>query len=285
MMENYSVKWDQYQKSILNSFQKLRSQDIFKDVTLVSDDYQRISAHKMILSACSGYFNKVLSNVTHSHPMLCLSGINSTELQLVLDYIYSGEVQVPQPNLDRFLTIAQILQLDGLQKDKHIFDEQIPIDAVNFLPPPPSSASLEFKPDKVVEPPNLVPKQPKIKTETGNFTPAPTPAEFQYPTVQKSIKVSEKFETIEQLDKKIEECYERKAYNHFLCLICGHISKVSSHVKQHIETHFEGLSFPCEYCERVLNTRHNLRSHTRRHHVPTAPMSATLPLESMNATF
>ena len=46
----------------------------------------------MVLTACSGYFNDVLSQNTHSHPLLCIDGINFTELTNVLDYIYNGEL-------------------------------------------------------------------------------------------------------------------------------------------------------------------------------------------------
>ena len=68
----------------------------------------------MVLVACSEYFNNVLSQNTHSHPLLCMDGINFSELNNVLDYIYNGEVSIYQEDLDRFLQIAQKLQLQGL---------------------------------------------------------------------------------------------------------------------------------------------------------------------------
>ena len=68
----------------------------------------------MVLVACSEYFNDILSQNTHSHPLLCLDGINFSELNNVLDYIYNGEVNIYQEDLDRFLQIALKLQLRGL---------------------------------------------------------------------------------------------------------------------------------------------------------------------------
>ena len=44
----------------------------------------------------------------------CLDGINFSELNNVLDYIYYGEVNIYQEDLDRFLLVAQKLQLQGL---------------------------------------------------------------------------------------------------------------------------------------------------------------------------
>ena len=55
-----------------------------------------------------------MSQNTHSHPLLCLEGINFSELSNVIDYIYYGELQIYQEDLDRFLQIAQRLQLQGL---------------------------------------------------------------------------------------------------------------------------------------------------------------------------
>ena len=46
--------------------------------------------------------------------MICLIGITSTDLENVLDYIYHGEVQVFQKDIDNFLNIAQRLKLGAL---------------------------------------------------------------------------------------------------------------------------------------------------------------------------
>ena len=83
-------------------------------MSLVSDDQKMMSAHKLVLSASSPYFKHILTTNKHSHPLLCLDGVSSAELQCVLDYIYQGEVQIYQEQLDRFLVVAQRLQLEGL---------------------------------------------------------------------------------------------------------------------------------------------------------------------------
>ena len=83
-------------------------------VTLVSDDQKQITAHKLVLSACSEFFKNIFNSNTHSHPLIYLDGIGASELNFVLDYIYQGEVQIYQENIDRFLEIAKKLKLDGL---------------------------------------------------------------------------------------------------------------------------------------------------------------------------
>ena len=114
MSEKFSLKWNDFQSNVSRTFSQLRSEEEFFDVSLVSDDQKMMSAHKLVLSASSPYFKHILTTNKHSHPLLCLDGVSSAELQCVLDYIYQGEVQIYQEQLDRFLVVAQRLKLEGL---------------------------------------------------------------------------------------------------------------------------------------------------------------------------
>ena len=116
MSEKFCLKWNDFQTNVTNSFKQLRKSDDFYDVTLVSDDKQQVSAHKIVLASSSEYFKDVLKNNKHSHPLLCLNGVNSQELNFVLDYMYNGEVQIYQEHLDGFLEIAQRFQVEGLMQ-------------------------------------------------------------------------------------------------------------------------------------------------------------------------
>ena len=114
MPENFLLKWNDFQENVSKSFGILRNNTFFQDVTLVGDDQKQLSAHKVVLSSCSDYFNTILKQNNHSHPLLCFDGINSSDLNNLLDYIYNGEIQIYQEDLDRFLLIAQRFRLEGL---------------------------------------------------------------------------------------------------------------------------------------------------------------------------
>ena len=88
MSEKFCLKWNDFDTNVTNSFRKLRDEDNFYDVTLVSSDYKQVSAHRLVLSACSDYFRNILTHSKHSNPLLCLEGITSNEISQVLDYIY-----------------------------------------------------------------------------------------------------------------------------------------------------------------------------------------------------
>ena len=89
--------------NVFSSFNTLQGSDLFTDVTLVSDDNKKIQAHKLILSAGSEFFRDILSDKSHPHPMLCLEGVSSENLEWILKYLYFGEVSVPHSSLQKFL--------------------------------------------------------------------------------------------------------------------------------------------------------------------------------------
>ena len=77
-MEKFCLKWNDFQSSASQAFQLVRKEEDFFDVTLVSDDEVHLPAHKLVLSASSNFFKSMLKKNSHSHPMIYLSGINST---------------------------------------------------------------------------------------------------------------------------------------------------------------------------------------------------------------
>ena len=116
-MDKFSLKWNDFSSNVQKSFQNLRKEEDFFDITLVGDDFKHVTAHKVVLSSSSEYFKTVFSNNKkhfQSHALICLEGLNQSDLNNVLDYIYHGELQIYQHDLDRFLGIADRLKLEGL---------------------------------------------------------------------------------------------------------------------------------------------------------------------------
>ena len=114
MAEKFCLKWNDFDSNVSKSFGLLRNEDYLHDVTLVGDDNNQVSAHKLVLSACSEYFRNIFKNNKHIHPLICIGGIASVDLNNIMNYIYNGEVNIFQDELDRFLQIAQRLKLNGL---------------------------------------------------------------------------------------------------------------------------------------------------------------------------
>merc|ERR1719507_2449296 len=95
---------------------ELREDKDFFDVTLACDD-QQMQAHKVILSACSPFFRSVLKKNPHAHPLLYLKGVKYVDLVAVLNFMYHGEVNVAQEELNSFLAVAEELKVKGLTQN------------------------------------------------------------------------------------------------------------------------------------------------------------------------
>ena len=67
MAKKFNLKWKGFQSNVTNTFKTLRTFDHFYDVTLVSDDQQQVSAHKVVLASSSEYFKNILTSNKHDH--------------------------------------------------------------------------------------------------------------------------------------------------------------------------------------------------------------------------
>ena len=112
--EKFCLRWNDFESNISVAFREIREEKDFFDVTLVSEDELQMSAHKLVLSACSSFFKNILKKNVHASPLIYLSGVSSSNLKNILDYIYCGEVQLFQDQLDSFLDAAQKLKISGL---------------------------------------------------------------------------------------------------------------------------------------------------------------------------
>ena len=111
--ERMQLKWDDFQENFQTFFKELRSDTDFTDVTLVCKD-QSIEAHKVILAARSPFFNRLFKAFPHPHPLIHMRGIKGRELNAVVDFLYQGEANILQEELQSFLTVAGEFELEGL---------------------------------------------------------------------------------------------------------------------------------------------------------------------------
>jgi len=116
--ENFCLRWNDFESNVSGAFRDLRQEADFFDVTLGCPDGKSLQAHKVILSACSSTFKTMLRdtqrNTNSHHPYIFLRGVSFPDLSAVLDFMYHGEVNVAQEDLNSFLAVAEELQIKGL---------------------------------------------------------------------------------------------------------------------------------------------------------------------------
>lgn len=107
------LRWNNFQSSLTTTLEILWDEESFCDVTLFCGG-QEIRAHKVVLSACSMIFKSLLKNNTCQHPIIILHDISLNILEAILQFIYKGEVNIEQDQLNNLLRAATLLQIRGL---------------------------------------------------------------------------------------------------------------------------------------------------------------------------
>jgi len=114
--EKFCLRWNDFESNISLAFREIRDEKDFFDCTL-SCGSRQIQAHKLILSACSPFFRSILRQNPHQHPLLYMKGVAFTDMQAVLNFMYHGEVNVAQDELNSFLAVAEDLKVKGLTQN------------------------------------------------------------------------------------------------------------------------------------------------------------------------
>jgi len=154
--DKFCLKWNDYEQNLNQAFIEIRESNDFLDVTLVCEDNEQMRAHKVILSACSTFFRALLQCNPHQHPLIYLRGVRTTDLQNILDFMYHGEVNVAQDELNSFLAVAEDLKIKGLTQ--------------NLSASTPTGKRKDFSPSRTVSP--LLP-QNDAPSLNGGLTPNP----------------------------------------------------------------------------------------------------------------
>lgn len=86
----------------------------FVDVTLACEGHQ-VQCHRLVLAACSTYFENLLGENPCQHPIIILPrDIKLWAIQALVDFMYKGEVNVSQAGLPDLMKCAEILKIRGL---------------------------------------------------------------------------------------------------------------------------------------------------------------------------
>jgi len=168
--EKFCLRWNDFENNISNAFKELRDDSEFFDVTLACDDDQ-MQAHKVILSACSPFFRNILRRNHHQHPLLYMKGVKYTDLQAVLNFMYHGEVNVAQEELNSFLAVAEDLRVKGLtqnQPSSHQASSKISSEERRRSPAPAPTRDKEKVPDAASSQTSQLPKRAYLPQQHRN---------------------------------------------------------------------------------------------------------------------
>ena len=240
--EKLCLEWADFQQNFTNSFRELWKEKYLSDITLVCDDNQHIEAHQIILTTCSPFLKTMLKKNKHSHPMIFMRGIKSKHLLLLLEFMYLGETNVYQQDLNDLLKLGDDLQVSDIAGGSHSFNQQ---DLAQQSSLRQDDIKLEFievqQPDKI------------ITSETKELIKKVKP-----------VAVSNTNDIRSQITSMIEKTSEGK----YKCKHCDSTKTFGKrNIKRHIESHLTSLPYtPCTQCKKLFKTSHSLIVHERTHH-------------------
>ena len=115
--QQYCLRWNNHRTNLLAVFDELLRNEAFTDVTLACEGGTSVKCHKMVLAACSSYFQSLFTELPCRHPVVVLKDVKYSEMKAILEYMYRGEVNVAQDQLAALLKVAEALKVKGLVEE------------------------------------------------------------------------------------------------------------------------------------------------------------------------
>ena len=231
----YNVSWEKYSEAVVTNFGRLVEDDVFTDVTLVSNDERYIKAHKAVLSLNSPFFKSILTRHPHSHPLIFLDSLTYEDLRNLINFIYLGETKVIHEDLNNFLTIGQKFKLQGMM-DFKVKQETLKIESKE------DSGNVEVEMD-----------EPKLINSNKD--------------ISKEIEESEKIEEVEY-----KPAYEQRKSmasiptETYQCSQCDYSASYAGTLKYHRRSKHDKLKYPCKNCNYSATSLGSLSRHKRNVH-------------------
>jgi len=148
MAEDFLLKWNDHHSLFFVGAEELCESEEYTDVTLAAGT-KFFAAHKLVLSICSPYFKRLFKRLGKDKPVIFLKDVDQRHLDLLLQYMYKGEIKVQEDELVAVLNTAQGLEIKGLSENST------------------SSDKGQATPDRKVHNPPLPVKRTQIETETA----------------------------------------------------------------------------------------------------------------------
>ena len=253
--EKLCLKWNDFHENLNSAFGLLKNDEEFSDVTLACEDGTQVETHKVILASSSPFFMEILKRNKHPHPLIYMRGIKADILVAIVDFLYCGEANICQENLDDFLALAEELRLKGLMGKAESYE-------------------TKYHPEEYAQ------KNPAPRKQQRDIIPKmQSPMDFHRPDNEKEIStemsVALVSEDLEQLDEQVKSMmgisvnmlkngnYGRAR----ICKVCGKEGMMTN-IKQHIEANHitSNISHSCDICGKISRSRHGLRLHKAKDH-------------------
>ena len=180
----------------------------------------------------------------------------------IVDFIYLGEANLFQEQLEGFLALAEELELKGLDGSTEEQNSEYPTESSTRCG---GGTDLNQKQNITggsME--NVKSEEANVKSEGTNVKSEGTGIKIEPKLRNTSFSVQHpRMGSLIEPDTmaKIETMIEKGVHGHS-CNNCGYTTKQINHMREHVEKHIDGLEYPCNSCNnKVFKSSHSLRTH------------------------
>ena len=255
--EKLCLQWNDFQTNLTSAFRDLREDKEFTDVTLACEDGQQVQAHKVVLISSSPFFKNLLQRNKHPHSLIYMRGLETKDLVAMINFLYHGEANVFQENIDSFLAIAEELQLKGLHGNQtEAMSEEIQ----------PANLSARISNTLVTETGFKLHGKSKSMENFSNEPNHETTIALNSNTP--CTEVAELNEKVRSMMLVSENHTGGKMGKARICKVCGKEGDMGR-IARHIESnHMTGIALPCNICGETKPSRDTLAKHKVKFHRP-----------------
>ena len=115
-MDNYYFKHSTHFGDMFGLFEEFYRSKSLSDVVIACDG-KSIHAHRIVLSAGSEYFRRILASVSNvqQYPVLIINDISYEDMQTIVEFIYRGQIVVRRDKVEPLRQAAYKLRIKGFE--------------------------------------------------------------------------------------------------------------------------------------------------------------------------
>ena len=192
-------------------------------------------------------------NMHKAHPLIYMRGLKTNDLTNILNFLYVGEANIFQEDLDSFLALAEELQLKGFIGDSTKRTEDLKDFKRDFQ----TRGEIPRREQKSLQPRSNINTALKQNLDTTL-----------------AIDGTAVIEDNQNLDRQILSMITKSYVNAdkgqvplYTCNVCEKQAPHKLNMMRHVEgNHIKGISHECDICGKNSRSKHGLLQHKKLYH-------------------